>query len=117
MRLARHEAKSARSSTTNGPKGASNNVDVQKTAQETAAARERAAMEYEQQEWQRLQLDPLSDESESEEEEVGDGTAVRQETDNGDEVFECVACNKTFMSEASWDNHERSKKHKQAVWR
>lgn len=28
-----------------------------------------------------------------------------------------MACGKTFASEASWVNHERSKKHKQAVWR
>lgn len=35
----------------------------------------------------------------------------------GGEIFECVACNKTFQSEASWGNHERSKKHKQAVFR
>jgi DnaJ family protein A protein 5 len=28
-----------------------------------------------------------------------------------------VACNKVFQSEPSWTNHERSKKHKQAVYR
>lgn len=89
-----------------------------KTALDTAAARERAATEYEEQEWQRLHLDPLSDDTDTEEdEEFGDGTAARRETDDGHEIYECVACNKTFLSEASWDNHERSKKHKQAVWR
>src|SRR5882757_11211524 len=31
------------------------------------------------------------------------------------EVFECVACGKTFKSEAAWDSHERSKKHLKAV--
>ena len=31
---------------------------------------------------------------------------------NGDpEVFECVACGKSFKSEAAWNSHERSKKH------
>ncbi|THH16676.1 hypothetical protein EW146_g4023 [Bondarzewia mesenterica] len=33
----------------------------------------------------------------------------------GDEEWECVACGKTFRSEASWDSHERSKKHLKAV--
>jgi DnaJ family protein A protein 5 len=27
------------------------------------------------------------------------------------EVFECVPCGKSFKSEASWNSHERSKKH------
>lgn len=117
LRATRLESKRAKSSANSGPKGAADPVSLQKTAHETAAARERAATEYEQQEWQRLHLDALSDDSDSEEEEIGDGTAVRQETDDGHEIFECVACNKTFLSEASWDNHERSKKHKQAVWR
>ncbi|KAI4719238.1 DnaJ-domain-containing protein [Aureobasidium sp. EXF-10727] len=32
-----------------------------------------------------------------------------------DEVFECVACKKTFKSEKQWDAHEKSKKHQKAV--
>jgi DnaJ homolog subfamily A member 5 len=32
-----------------------------------------------------------------------------------DEEWECIACNKTFRSEAAWDSHERSKKHFRAV--
>ena len=32
-----------------------------------------------------------------------------------DEEWECIACNKTFRSEAAWDGHERSKKHLRAV--
>lgn len=37
--------------------------------------------------------------------------------ENGEdaEEWECVACGKTFRSEAAWDSHERSKKHIQAV--
>lgn len=31
------------------------------------------------------------------------------------EVYECVACGKSFKSEAAWDSHERSKKHLKAV--
>ena len=32
-----------------------------------------------------------------------------------DEEWECIACNKTFRSEAAWNSHERSKKHLRAV--
>lgn len=32
-----------------------------------------------------------------------------------EEEWECVACGKSFRSEAAWDSHERSKKHMQAV--
>ncbi|KAI9451065.1 DnaJ-domain-containing protein [Lactarius psammicola] len=32
-----------------------------------------------------------------------------------DEVWECIACNKTFRSEAAWNSHERSKKHLRTV--
>lgn len=31
--------------------------------------------------------------------------------------YECFACNKIFASEKTWENHERSRKHKQAVER
>ncbi|KAI0951581.1 hypothetical protein AcW1_008590 [Taiwanofungus camphoratus] len=31
------------------------------------------------------------------------------------EEWECVACGKSFRSEAAWDSHERSKKHMKAV--
>ncbi|KAG9101011.1 hypothetical protein FS749_011094 [Ceratobasidium sp. UAMH 11750] len=33
------------------------------------------------------------------------------------EEYECVACNKTFQSEAAWSSHERSKKHMKEVER
>ncbi|KAE9403656.1 DnaJ-domain-containing protein [Gymnopus androsaceus JB14] len=33
------------------------------------------------------------------------------------EEWECVACNKSFRSEAAWDSHERSKKHMKEVER
>ncbi|KAI5204779.1 DnaJ-domain-containing protein [Aureobasidium subglaciale] len=32
-----------------------------------------------------------------------------------EEVYECVACKKTFKSEKQWDAHEKSKKHQKAV--
>jgi DnaJ family protein A protein 5 len=33
-----------------------------------------------------------------------------------EEVYECVACKKTFKSEKQWDAHEKSKKHQKAVY-
>ncbi|KAH8117735.1 DnaJ-domain-containing protein [Phellopilus nigrolimitatus] len=44
---------------------------------------------------------------------AGDTWAAAEgaEGDNDGEVFECVACRKTFRSEAAWASHERSKKH------
>lgn len=35
--------------------------------------------------------------------------------ENAQEEWECVACGKTFRSEAAWDSHERSRKHLKAV--
>lgn len=55
----------------------------------------------------------------SEAEEVDDfssGASLDEEADSGDEpMWECVACNKRFQTEAAWSNHERSKKHKKEV--
>lgn len=34
-----------------------------------------------------------------------------EDSEEGEEAFECVACRKTFRSEAAWDSHARSKKH------
>ena len=33
------------------------------------------------------------------------------------EEWECIACNKTFRSEAAWNSHERSRKHLKEVER
>jgi DnaJ family protein A protein 5 len=77
---------------------------------------ERAAAEYEIQDWQRI-VESDSEDDEPPPEEQGDGTGIRLDDGAGGEVFECVACAKFFASEASWENHERSKKHKQAVYR
>jgi DnaJ homolog subfamily A member 5 len=37
------------------------------------------------------------------------------EGEKGSEQWECVACAKTFKSEAAWDSHERSRKHAKQV--
>lgn len=85
-------------------------------AKKRAEERRQAAEAFEEQEWQKVKP-PSDDEEDVEEEELGDGTGIRLDDGAGGEIFECVACNKMFQTEASWENHERSKKHKQAVWR
>lgn len=43
---------------------------------------------------------------------AGDEWAAAEGAGDGDkETFECVACRKTFRSEAAWNSHARSKKH------
>jgi DnaJ family protein A protein 5 len=39
-----------------------------------------------------------------------------EDEDQEDEGFECVACDKKFKSEKQYEAHERSKKHKKAIW-
>ena len=62
-----------------------------------------APVDFEEQAWQQLGNDKADPEL--------------AETSELGEAIECVACGKTFLHEASWTNHERSKKHKQALWR
>ncbi|WWC87561.1 uncharacterized protein L201_002451 [Kwoniella dendrophila CBS 6074] len=97
-------------------------VDAE-AAKKAHEERMKLASEYEEQSWQKLDGRRSDDEDAEEEEdnmadqETGDGTGVRLDDGMGGEFFECVACSKTFASEASWSNHERSKKHKQSVWK
>jgi DnaJ family protein A protein 5 len=93
-----------------------------RTDPEAARRREqermKAAEAFQEQDWQKIKPDTSDEEEEMEQQqEQGDGTGIRMDDGAGGEIFECVACSKTFQSEASWTNHERSKKHKQAVWR
>ncbi|PPQ73171.1 hypothetical protein CVT26_014770 [Gymnopilus dilepis] len=75
-------------------------------APQVSTAKEKVAATYFEQDWQRVEskghdadLDWAAAEGEDEEE------------------WECVACGKTFHSEAAWDSHERSKKHMREVER
>lgn len=90
-------------------------AEIEEAKKREQAKQRASAARYEEQDWQKVKEDDLSDEEEEVEE--GDGSGVRIDDGAGGEAFECVACSKTFMSEASWENHERSKKHKQAVYR
>ncbi|OCF78359.1 hypothetical protein I204_00297 [Kwoniella mangroviensis CBS 8886] len=123
-KLAREKAAAKASkgnSGTSTPSGAASGIDPE-AARRKHEERMRSAAEYEEQSWQKLdgrRSDEEEDDEEenTEEQETGDGTGVRLDDGMGGEFFECVACSKTFATEASWANHERSKKHKQAVWR
>lgn len=92
-----HQARLARQENTSGASTPQHRDKGRKREEE----RMKAAAEYQEQAWQVVQ--DSSEESQAESE--------------AGEALECVACNKTFQSEASWNNHERSKKHKQAMYR
>ena len=57
-----------------------------------------------EQDWQKLDMEGLEDELE---------WAIAEGENS--EQWECVACAKSFKSEAAWDSHERSKKHLKQV--
>jgi DnaJ family protein A protein 5 len=87
---------------------AEDKAKAQRDARKAQAARARAAqiakMEQEEQavpHWATARpADEVEDESEEEVEE---------------DLYECVACNKTFKSERQYDAHEKSKKHQKAI--
>lgn len=67
--------------------------------------RRQTVPEYIEQDWQRI-------EPKYEENEVGEWDEAE-----GDEEWECIACGRTFRSEAAWGSHERSRKHLKEVKR
>lgn len=69
--------------------------------------RHQASVTFVEQAWQKTSHSKLDD--------ADLEWAVAENED--EEEWECVACSKTFRSEAAWDSHERSKKHMQAVER
>lgn len=71
---------------------------------EAARKREQAGQAYVEQDWQRLKAEDL------------DRGAEWEEAEGGEE-WECVACARTFRSEAAWESHERSRKHLKEVER
>ncbi|KZT41263.1 DnaJ-domain-containing protein [Sistotremastrum suecicum HHB10207 ss-3] len=74
-------------------------------AASAAAARKRAEASeaYVEQDWQRVKPEDGAD---------GDWNDAE-----GAEEWECVACGKSFRSEAQWNSHERSRKHLKEVER
>ncbi|GLB40594.1 putative dnaJ molecular chaperone homology domain [Lyophyllum shimeji] len=70
----------------------------------TPGKRQQVIEEYVEQEWQKVDTRNLHADL--------DWAAAEGEDP---EEWECVACRKTFRSEAAWDSHERSKKHLKEV--
>ncbi|KAJ9097707.1 hypothetical protein QFC21_004745 [Naganishia friedmannii] len=65
-----------------------------------------------------------SDNGVDEEDGADDGSQDENNVDDSDEESEdepdgwdCIACHKSFSSQGQWENHEKSKKHKQAMWK
>ena len=67
-----------------------------------------SAASFAEQDWQKLVDVPSSEGLE--------GTMRQLDGDEDAQIFECIACNKLFQTEASFANHERSKKHKQNTY-
>jgi len=66
--------------------------------------KQQAAEAYVEQEWQKVETNALNKDLD---------WAIAEGEDL--EEWECVACRKTFRSEAAWNSHERSKKHMKEV--
>jgi DnaJ homolog subfamily A member 5 len=80
-------------------------MEQKKRAREANEAKLQEAMKNEQQNtWNASRADASFDDSD-------------EESDDQDpEHFECVACDKFFKSAKQYEAHERSKKHRKAVW-
>lgn len=62
--------------------------------------------------------DDQEDDEDGEEQEEGNGVDPNSMgAENASGGWDCVACDKIFQNEKTWLNHEKSKKHRQAVWR
>lgn len=79
--------------------------DAQKPRPSTKAAP--SAINFVEQAWQKT----------SQSDDYADLEWATAEKADDSEEWECVACGKTFRTEAAWNSHERSKKHMQAVER
>ncbi|KIJ51106.1 hypothetical protein M422DRAFT_158783 [Sphaerobolus stellatus SS14] len=74
------------------------------SAAEAARRREEAGQAFVEQAWQRVKQEHIDD-------------GVDWEDAEGAEEWECVACARSFRSEAAWESHERSRKHLKEVER
>lgn len=68
---------------------------------------------FEAQSWQ-MTSDPENDSEFVDD--FSDGASL-DEASGDESMWDCVACNKRFQSQAAWSNHERSKKHRKEVER
>ncbi|KAH8094576.1 DnaJ-domain-containing protein [Cristinia sonorae] len=99
-----HVARQAQANTSG-----SKNKSTPRASGTSTPQRYAAATTYVDQAWQKPSRSRLDEDADLE--------WAAAEADDDQEEWECVACGKTFRSEAAWDSHERSKKHLQAVER
>lgn len=93
--------------------------ELREVAERRAKERENEAQQYREQAWQRLQSDK-SRESESDLEHENSNVEDNSEDEEPEPAISdwyCAACSKEFNSQGAWDNHERSKKHRQNAQR
>ncbi|KAI0805933.1 hypothetical protein BC629DRAFT_1590363 [Irpex lacteus] len=101
----RYKSHLAQQSASNAAKASGRRAPQQVDKPESASST--PAGTYVEQDWQRV----------SRPTDYADIEWATAETGEDSEEWECVACGKTFRSEASWNSHERSKKHLLAVER
>lgn len=92
----------------NQQKATAAKASARSSGQSTPRKQTRSAGTFIEQDWQKTSRSQFDD---------ADLEWAAAENGDDAEEWECVACGKTFRSEAAWDSHERSKKHMQAVER
>jgi DnaJ family protein A protein 5 len=83
-----------------------NDAALNSVAAEPVVQPRRQVAEYVEQEWQKVDSQGLHDDLDWA---AAEGVESQE--------WECVACGKTFKSEAAWNSHERSRKHLKEVLR
>ncbi|KAG0143581.1 hypothetical protein CROQUDRAFT_717082 [Cronartium quercuum f. sp. fusiforme G11] len=96
--------------------------ELREVAAKRAKEREEEAQQFREQAWQMQQetSEGLSSEREEGDSQRAEGSEADEDDDEeGPQVNDwyCAACGKDFNSQGAWDNHERSKKHKQNCFR
>ncbi|PLW21295.1 hypothetical protein PCANC_05087 [Puccinia coronata f. sp. avenae] len=93
--------------------------ELREVAERRAKEREDEARQFREQTWQR-QKDEKNASSEVEDEHAESTTEEQPEDEEPEAAVNdwyCAACSKEFKSQGAWDNHERSKKHRQNAQR
>ncbi|OAV96904.1 hypothetical protein, variant [Puccinia triticina 1-1 BBBD Race 1] len=96
--------------------------ELREVAERRAKEREDEARQFREQAWQR-QKDERKESSGTEDGQAESATEEQSEEEEEEEPeapvndWYCAACSKDFKSQGAWDNHERSKKHRQNAQR
>lgn len=100
-----------------------NEAQAEERRREQAAryheAKRAQAASFQAQDWQQAEAEGFDSDFASGESYSAAQDSEGEEGSGGedDPMWDCVACNKVFQSQAAWENHERSKKHKKEVHR